>query len=95
MQSLSKKIDHNIFLMHGIFNTYKKIHGKVNFPEEAGESLSFMLMAMTFRTKELIMIQSAIRKPNSLRMKYTRHQNIGLEFLLTKMKKLESDGVAQ
>ncbi len=85
MKSLSGRIDHNLFIMHGIFNTYVKVENETYGPPEASEPLAFMLAATTYVTKELITIQTAIRKPNSIKMKYTRHQRIGVEFLYNKM----------
>lgn len=84
MNSLSQRIDLEIVLMNGVFNTWIKI--KDDDPD-FGEFVGFMLLGQTYATKELQMIQSAIRKPNSKKLHYTKFQRIGMKNLVDKLKK--------
>lgn len=84
MKSLSQKIDLNIVLMSSVFNTWIKIKDE---DPNASMIVGFMLMGQTYATKELQMIQSAIRKPNSKKLHYTTFQRIGLKIITDKLKK--------
>lgn len=84
MKSLSQRVNLNIVLMNGVFNTWVKI--KDDDPD-VGAIVGFMLMGQTYATKELQMIQSAIRKPNSKKLHYTTFQRIGLKIITDKLKK--------
>ncbi len=89
MNSLSQKINKNIVLMSCVFNTWVKIKDE---DSDIGAFVGFMLMGQTYATKELQMIQSAIRKPNSKKLHYTTFQKIGLKIITDKLKKYKFEG---
>ena len=74
--------------MNGVFNTWVKIkdddpdmHENLKYP------LGFMLLSQVYAAKQLQMIQSAIRKPNSEKLHFTTFQRIGLDHLVNNLKK--------
>lgn len=82
--SLTQRINSGIVVMNGLFNTWIKIRD--DDPDMA-KFVGFMLLSQSYHTRELQMIQSAIRKPNSKKLHYTTFQRIGLEVLIDKLKK--------
>lgn len=84
--SLSQRINLDIVLMNGVFNTWIKI--KDDDPD-MGEIVGFILVGQTYAEKELRMIQTAIRKPNSEKLHCTTFQRIGLERLVNNLEKYQ------
>lgn len=84
MNSLSQRINLDIVSLNDFFNTWVKIK---DYSPIAGELAKHILLVQTRITRELLMIQSVIRKPNSKKLHYTKSQKISLDILDGNLKK--------
>lgn len=83
MNSLSQRVNLGYVLMNRLFDTLVKI--KDDDPMRG--FVAFAFLGVMYGTRKLQMIQSAIRKPNSKKLHYTRFQRISWDILLDKVKK--------